>query len=116
MTPILASFRYTIQTSSAFTPYVFGGGGIFFNSYRLDKLENFEEATVRKQDVKDGLGFLVGIGSLYKINEKITLFIEGLYLGRTTETETIYIDKSPSSTFKTDLSSFSILIGLNYFY
>jgi opacity protein-like surface antigen len=116
MTPILASIRYNIQTGTAFTPYVFGGGGIFFNNYRLDKLENVEEENIRKQDIKSGFGLYGGIGSFYKLNEKITLFIEGLYLWRTTEVETIYIDKLSSNTFKANLSSANILIGLNYYY
>jgi hypothetical protein len=116
MTPLLASLRYNIQTGTAFIPYVFGGGGIFFNNYRLDKLENLEEANIRKQDINSGLGFYGGLGSLYKLNEKITLFIEGLFLWRTTEVETIYLDNSPSNIFKVNLSSISFLIGLNYFY
>jgi opacity protein-like surface antigen len=116
LTPLLASFRYTVQTGTAFSPYVFVGGGFFFSNYRLDNLEILEDTNIRKQELKSGMGFLGGIGSLYKINEKITVFIEGLYFGRTTEGETIYIDNSPSSIFKTNLGSFSILIGLNYFY
>ncbi len=116
LTPLLASMRYTVRTGTAFSPYVFVGGGFFFSNYRLDSLEILEGTNIRKQEIKSGMGFMGGIGSLYKITEKITVFIEGLYLGRTTEAETIYIDMSPSSTFKTDLNSFSILIGLNYFY
>ena len=116
MTPLLVSFRYNIQTGTAFIPYVFGGGGIFFNNYRLDKLENLEEAHIRKQDINNGLGLCGGLGSLYKLNEKMTLFIEGLFLWRTTEVKTIYIDNSPSNIFKANLSSPSFLIGLNYFY
>ena len=116
MTPLLVSFRYNIQTETAFTPYVFGGGGIFFNNFRLDKLENLEEANIRKQDINNGLGFYGGLGSLYKLNEKMTLFVEGLFLWRTTEVETIFLDNSPTNTFKANLSSVSFLIGLNYFY
>jgi opacity protein-like surface antigen len=116
MTPILASFRYNIETGTALAPYVFGGGGIFFSNYRLDKLENLGEANVRKQDINDGLGLYGGIGSIYKLNEKLILFIEGLYLWRTADIKTTYIDNSPSNTFTTNLSSASILIGLNYFY
>lgn len=116
MTPILASFRYNIETGTALTPYVFGGGGIFFSNYRLDKLENLGEANVRKQAINDGLGLYGGIGSIYKLNEKLILFIEGLYLWRTADIKTTYIDTSPSNTFTTNLSSASILIGLNYFY
>jgi hypothetical protein len=116
MTPLLVSFRYNIQTGTTFAPYFFGGGGIFFNYYRLDKLENLEEANIRKQDINSGMGLYGGLGSLYKLNEKMNLFIEGLFLWRTTEVETIYLDNSPSSTFKVNLSSISFLIGLNYFY
>ena len=116
MTPILASIRYNIQTGTAFTPYVVGGGGIFFNNYRLDRLENIEEENIRKQNINNGFGLYGGIGSFYKLNEKITLFIEGLYLWRTAKVETIYIDNSASSTFKANLSSANILIGLTYYY
>lgn len=116
MTPLLASFRYNIQTGIAFSPYVFGGGGIFLNNYRLDKLGNLEETNIRKQDIANGLGLFGGLGSLYSINDKMTLFIEGLFLWRTTEVETIYLDNSPSTAFEASLSSFSVLIGLNYFY
>ncbi len=116
MTPLLASLRYNIQTGTAFIPYVFGGGGIFFSNYRLDKSENLDVENIRKQDIKNGFGLYGGIGSHYKFNEKMTLFIEGLFLWRTTEVDTIHIDNSPISTFTTNLSSASILIGLNYFY
>ena len=116
MTPLLVSFRYNIQTGTAFTPYVFGGGGIFFNNYRMDKLANLEETNIRKQDIASGLGLAGGLGSFYKLSDKMTLFIEGLFLWRTTEVETEYLDNSPSATFEVNLSSFSILIGLNYFH
>jgi hypothetical protein len=72
---LLASFRYTIQTGTAFIPNVFGGGGVFFNNYRFDRSENLEVENIRKQD-----------------------------------------DNSPSNTFKVNLSSASLLVGLQYFY
>ena len=106
MTPLLASLRYYIQTGTAFTPYAFGGGK-FFSNNRLGKMENLEEANIRKQNINNGLGFFWGIGSLFKLNERLTLFVEGLFLWRTTEVETIYLD---------NLSPISFLIGLNYFY
>jgi len=116
MTPLLASIRYNIQTGTAFSPYFFGGGGIFFSNYQLDKLENLERLNIRKQDINTGFGLYGGIGGLYKFNQKITLFIEGLYLRGMPEVETSYIDNSPPNTFKANLSSISLLIGLNYFY
>ena len=116
MTPILISFRFHLRTGTSFTPYVFGGGGIFLNYYRLDKSANLGEGNIRRQDVKNGIGFMGGIGSSVMINEKMNVFFEGLFLQRTTEVETIFTDNSPSITFHANLNSFSILIGLNYFY
>ncbi len=116
VTPLLASFRYKAKTRIALTPYVFGGGGIFFGNFRLDKSENLKEANVRKQDMNNGFGLFGGIGSTYKLNEKMILFVEGLFLWRKTEVNTIHIDNSPPGIFTTNLSSVSILIGLSYYY
>lgn len=116
MTPLLASIRYNIQTGTAFSPYLFGGGGILFSHFQLDKLENLERLNIRKQDIDTGIGLFGGIGCHYKVNQKITLFAESLYLWGMPEVNTTYIDSSPVNTFKADLSSISLLIGLNYFY
>ena len=116
MTPLLASIRYRIQTGTAFTPYFFGGGGIFLGNYQLDKSQNLERINIRKQDINAGLGLYGGIGGLFKFNQKITAFIEGLYLWGMPEVKTSYIDNTPASTFKANLSSISLLIGLIYFY
>jgi opacity protein-like surface antigen len=116
VTPLLASFRYKAKTRIALTPYVFGGGGIFFGNFRLDKSENLEEANVRKQDMNNGFGLFGGVGSTCKLNEKMILFVEGLFLWRKTEVNTIHIDNSPPGIFTTNLSSVSILIGLSYYY
>lgn len=116
MTPLLASIRYNIQTGTAFSPYIFGGGGIFFSSFQLDKLENLEKLNIRKQDIDTGLALFGGIGCLFRFNQKITLFGEGLYLWGMPEVKTSYIDNSPANTFKADLRSISLLIGLIYFY
>ncbi len=116
VTPLVASIHYNISVSETFSPYVFTRGGYFFNSFRLRELTNWEEANVRRQEIDNGLGFHGGIGSSIKLNEKLSLFFEGLYLRRTADAETIYLDNSPSFTFRVNLSSFSVLIGLDYFY
>lgn len=116
VTPLVASIHYNISVSETFSPYVFAGGGYSFNSFRLRELTDWEEANVRRQEIDNGLGFYGGIGSSIKLNEKLSLFFEGLYLRRTADAETIYLDNSPSSTFRVNLSSFSVLIGLDYFY
>ncbi len=116
LTPLLVSIRYDFQTGTSFSPYVFLGGGIFFSNIGLDEERSQEDANVRKQDIKNGSGFYGGIGSRYKINESLSLFIEGLYMTRKTDVETIHIDNSPADRFKANLSSFSFLVGFNYFY
>jgi opacity protein-like surface antigen len=115
VTPILASVHYNISLGKSITPYIFAGAGLFLSSFRLDKGIDLQEANVRRQEVKNGLGFCAGIGGTIKLNERLSLFLEALYLKRTSDAETIHFDNSPSTQFKINLSSFSILIGLNYF-
>ncbi len=116
VTPLVASIHYNISISETFAPYVFAGGGLFISSFRLSERGDLEEANVRRQEIKNGLGFYGGIGSTIKLNDRLSLFFEGLYLRRTADAETIYLDHSPSTTFRVNLSSVSILIGLSYFY
>jgi outer membrane protein W len=116
VTPLLASIHYNFSESESFAPYVFGGVGLFFSSFRLDERIDLQEANVRSQEISNGLGLYGGIGSTIKLNERLSLFLEGLYLWRTANAETIYFDFSPSTSFDVNLSSFSILIGLDYFY
>jgi opacity protein-like surface antigen len=116
VTPLVASIHYNFSMSETFSPYVFAGGGLYISSFRLGERGNLGDANVRRQEVKNGLGFYGGVGSTIKLNERLSLFLEGLYLRRTADAETIYIDNSPSTTFEVNVSSFSILIGLSYFY
>lgn len=116
VTPLVASIHYNISMSETFSPYVFAGGGLFFSTMRLGERTDWEEANVRRQEIKNGLGFYGGVGSTIKLNARLSLFFEGLYLRRTADAETIYLDNSPSTTFRVNLSSFSVLIGLDYFY
>jgi opacity protein-like surface antigen len=116
VTPLVASVHYNLSVSETFSPYIFAGGGLFLSSLRLSDRRDLEEAKVRRQEIKNGIGFYGGIGSTIKLNERLHLFFEGLYLGRTADAETIYIDNSPTTTFRVNLSSFSALIGLDYFY
>jgi opacity protein-like surface antigen len=116
VTPLVASIHYNISMSETISPYIFAGGGLFISRFRLGERGNLEDANVRRQEIKNGLGFYGGVGSVFKLNERLSLFLEGLYLRRTVDADTIYIDNSPSTAFEVNLSSFSILIGLSYFY
>jgi opacity protein-like surface antigen len=115
VTPLVASVHYNISMSNTFSPYIFAGGGLFISSFRLSGHGDLEDENVRRQEIKNGLGFYGGVGSTIKLNERLSLFFEGLYLTRKADAETIYLGNSPSTIFEVNLSSFSILIGLRYF-
>jgi len=116
MTPLLASIHYKFKTGTIFSPYIFGGGGVFFNTISVDERVSPEDQNVKKQEIKNGLGFFGGFGSSFKINQRISLYIESLYLIREAKVETVFIDNSPRNTFNVNLRAFSVLIGLEYFY
>lgn len=116
MTPLLVSIHYKFKRGTIFSPYIFGGGGLFFNTMSLDERISTEDKNIRKQEIKNGLGICGGFGSSFKINQKLFLYIEGLYLIRKANVETVLMDNSPGNTFNADLKAFSILIGLGYLY
>ncbi len=116
MTPLLASIHYKFKTGTIVSPYIFGGGGLFFNTIGLEERGSAEDQNVKKQEIKNGLGFFGGFGNSFKINQKLFLYMEGLYLIREANVETIFFDNSPRNTFNANLRAFSVLIGLEYLY
>jgi len=116
ITPLLVSIHYNLKTSTSFSPYIFLGSGFFFNNFTLDESQSQENPDIRKQEINNGIGLYGGIGSEYKINDRLSLFLEALYMTRKAEAETIYINNSPSTAFNVNLNSFSLLIGVNYTY
>lgn len=116
ITPLLASVQYNLKTGTSFSPYMFMGGGYFFSNFVLDGRQPQENPEVRKQEINNGLGLYGGIGNAYEISDRLSLFVEGLYIIRKAEAETIYVDNSPPSIFRVNFNSFSLLIGINYTY
>jgi len=116
VTPFVVSIQYYLPANEFFSPYVFAGGGLYFNSFRLNEQVNLQEADIRQQNIKTGLGFLGGIGAKVKLKESFSLFLEGLYLRRTSNVETLYLDNPFTTLFRANLSSFSVLLGLKYRY
>jgi hypothetical protein len=82
----------------------------------LEERVSPEDQNVKKQEIKNGLGFFGGFGSSFRINQKLFLYIESLYLIREANVETVFIDNSPGNTFHANLRAFSVLIGLEYLY
>ena len=115
VTPLLLSIRYSFADQVSVVPYVYGGVGWFFASFNADERQSIDEATVVKQEPKDGLGLYGGIGVNYRASPSLALYAEALYLYRNTEVETVYL-LGPSDTFSANLSSLSLQIGIRYFY
>ncbi len=114
ITPLLVSVDYNLKTSTPFTPYVFLGGGVFFNNFALDKSQSQENPDIRKQKINNGVGLIGGLGSTYDINDRLSLYIEGLYMIRKSTAQTIFADNSPAIAFDVNLNAFSLLIGIIY--
>ena len=114
-TPILGSLQYHFMPGSTFSPYAFGGIGFVFSSFRPNERESGSEANITKQDVKDGLGFLGGLGGDFRVTERLIVYLEGYYLYRKTEVETSFLTGG-SETFKVNLSYLGVLIGIKYYF
>lgn len=115
ITPIHGSLQYYFMPDSTFSPYIFGGVGLVFGSFRPEERESVPEANITKQDVKDGLGFLGGLGGDIRATERLKVYLEGYYLYRKTEVETSFLTGG-SETFKVNLSHVGILIGIKYYF
>jgi len=115
MTPILGSLQYHFMPGASFSPYIFGGIGLVFSSFQPNERESGPEANITKQDVKDGLGFLGGLGGDIRVTERLKVYLEGYYLYRKTEVETSFLTGG-SETFKANLSHLGILIGIKYYF
>lgn len=114
ITPILGSLQYYFAPGAMFSPYLFGGIGIVFGSLRPDERESIPEVSITKQNVKDGLGFLGGLGGDIRITDRLRVYLEGYYLYRKTDVETHFLTGG-SETFNVNLSHLGVLIGIKYY-
>jgi opacity protein-like surface antigen len=115
ITPILASLQYHFMSGTSFSPYIFGGIGLVFGSFRPNERGSGPEENITKQDVKDGLGFLGGLGGDIHVTERLRVYLEGYYLYRKTEVETFFLNGG-SEIFKINLSHLGVLIGIKYYF
>jgi len=115
ITPIFGSLRYYFMPGASFSPYIFGGIGLVFSNFRPDERASVPEANITKQDVKDGLGFLGGIGGDIRITERFKVYLEAYYLYRKTDVETYFLTGG-TEIFKVNLSYLGALIGIKYYF
>jgi len=111
ITPILVGFQYKMLLEGNVIPYFVGGMGWFFSSYSLDARSTEEEGNIVSQDPKNGLGIYGGIGINLKMSRNFAIYAEGIYLFRSTEVETRYLEPlTPPTKFDMNLSSLSAIV------
>ncbi|MFZ2054805.1 MAG: outer membrane beta-barrel protein [Candidatus Aminicenantales bacterium] len=115
-TPLVLSVAYHPVPEARFSPYAFLGGGFYLIQLRPGARLTPEEAEIKTQKVKDGLGLNGGIGAAVRIAPRLFLYVEGLYLWRKAKVETLFFNNRPVESFTSDFSSFSALIGLKIAY
>ncbi len=115
-TPLVLNIAYHPIPEARFSPYVFLGGGLYLIQLRPGARLTPEEAEIKTQNVKDGIGLNGGIGAAVRIVRRLNLYIEGLYLWRKANVETLFFDDRPAKNFTSNFSSLSALVGLKIVY
>ncbi|HUU39003.1 MAG TPA: outer membrane beta-barrel protein [Candidatus Desulfaltia sp.] len=115
-TPLVLNVAYHPMPEARFSPYGFLGGGFYLIQLRPGARLTPEEADIKTQQVKNGFGLSGGIGAAVRIAPRLFLYVEGLYLWRKANVETLFFDNRPVESFTSDFSSFSALIGLKTAY
>jgi outer membrane protein W len=115
-TPLVLNLGYHPLPEARFSPYAFMGAGFYLIQFRPGARLTQEEAEIKTQKVKDGIGLNGGIGAAVQIMPRLSLYVEGLYLWRKAEVETLFFDNRTARRFTSDFSSWSALIGLKISY
>lgn len=115
-TPLVLSISYHPVPEARFSPYAFLGVGVYLIQLRPGARLTPEEAEIRSQKVKDGIGLSGGFGTTFRIGSRLFLYLEGLYLWRKAKVETLFFDDRPSQSFTSTFSSLSALVGLKIGY
>jgi opacity protein-like surface antigen len=115
-TPLVLNVAFHPLPEARFSPYAFLGGGFYLIELRPGARLTPEEAEIKTQKVKDGIGWNGGLGAAFLITPNLSLYVEGLYLRRKAKVETLFFDNRPSQSFTADFSSLSALIGLKIVY
>lgn len=115
-TPFVLSAAYHPIPESSFSPYLFGGTGFYLINMRPGARLTPEEAEIKTQKIKDGLGLSGGIGATVRLGSRLFLYVEGLYLWRRAKVETLFFEEQPVRRFTADFSAISALVGLKVGY
>jgi opacity protein-like surface antigen len=116
MTPLLVSLYYSFLPDRQVSPYAILGAGLFISNFNLQGRATPEEEQIKSQDIRNGLGWCAGIGAAFRTTARVTVFARALYLGRTADAESVYFSGRTPQTFQVNLSSLSLIAGIEYHY
>jgi opacity protein-like surface antigen len=116
ITPLLVSLYYSFLSDRWISPYVILGAGLFISNFNLQGRAAPEEEQIRSQSVKNGPGWCAGIGAAFRTTARLTVFARALYLGRMADAESVYFSGRSPQTFRINLSSLSLVAGIEYHY
>ncbi len=118
LTPFWASVQYFFLPEIKPSPYIFGGAGYIFSSFRIEDLIKLPEVEV-SQNLENGWGVHAGLGLEMKVRGQFAFYLEGLYALRQTNCVTTLNDMNlgiSKETFSVDLNSWQVRLGIRYFY
>jgi outer membrane protein len=93
-TPILLAARTHFSTNPKFNPYVSVGVGYFLNDYELSASASSSIPVGSVVDVEDSIGWFLGTGVEYFINEHFALNLDFKYLFNNTDIKLKSSDES----------------------
>lgn len=114
ITPVLASVHYSLINNSSFSPYVFLGAGLVGANFQIGERETPEDQEVREQKIKNGFGLHGGIGIIFRMKGRVSLYAETGFIRSETTVTTTYetLLGTRQEEFSQKLSSYKVTAGI----
>ena len=113
--PIILSGRFHFSTNQKISPYLSGGIGYYINDFDLSDSASSELPSGSEFDPDDSIGFHLGGGVQFLLNEHIALDLDVKYIWNKTD----FNAKSPgyeTEEVSVDLDNLYVGVGLKYYF
>ena len=113
--PIILNGRFHFSTNQKISPYLSAGIGYYINDFDLSDAASSELPSGSELDPDDSIGFNLGGGIQFLLNEHFALDLDLKYIWNKTDFEA----KAPGyekEEISVDLDNFYVGIGLKYYF
>ena len=113
--PIILNARFHFSTNQKVSPYLSGGIGYYINDFDLSDSLSSLLPSGYELDLEDSIGFNLGGGIQFLLNEHFALDLDLKYIWNNTDIEA----KAPgyeTEEISMDLDNFYVGIGLKYYF